>query len=142
MDYSSHFKEKASKQTEYKIKLEKIEPDGTLADAAYYTGKFSIKMTSVAPNYDYTVYNMETEPSVKTTEKYFGGEKSCYFACMEAESYIDKDGDEKYKFENPEAVTIEMQRHAFNTPNLPAIFGLGSFAGSPKGLNAVVWETV
>jgi hypothetical protein len=37
---------------------------------------------------------------------------------------------------------IEMQRHHFNTPNLPAIFGLGSLAGNPKGLSANVWEPV
>lgn len=35
-----------------------------------------------------------------------------------------------------------MQRHHFNTPNLPAIFGLGSLAGNPKGLSANVWEPV
>jgi hypothetical protein len=142
MEYTSHFKEKASKQMEYKIKLEKIELDGKLTPASSYTGKFAIKMTSVEPNYDYSVYNMETEPSVKTSEKYFGGEKSCYFSCEEAEVFTNKDGEEIWKYENPEALTIEMQRHAFNTPNLPAIFGLGGLAGSPKGLNAVVWETV
>lgn len=42
----------------------------------------------------------------------------------------------------PSPVRIEMQRHHFNTPNLPAIFGLGALAGSPKGLNVVVWESV
>jgi hypothetical protein len=142
LEYSSHFKEKSSKQTQYKIKLEKVLPDGKVAAASHYTGEFAIKMTSVTPNYDYTVYSMETEPKVKTSEKYFGGEKSCYFACMEAETYIDKAGNEKYKYTNPEPIWIEMQRHHFNTPNLPAIFGLGALAGSPKGLNAVIWESV
>jgi hypothetical protein len=37
---------------------------------------------------------------------------------------------------------IEMQRHHFNTPNLPAIFGLGSLVGNAKGYAANVWEPV
>lgn len=37
-----------------------------------------------------------------------------------------------------EPVLIELQRHHFNTPNLPAIFGIP--AGNPKALSATFWE--
>jgi hypothetical protein len=40
----------------------------------------------------------------------------------------------------PEPAHIEFQRHHFNTPNLPAIFGVGAFAGNPKELSATFWE--
>lgn len=40
----------------------------------------------------------------------------------------------------PEPVLIELQRHHFNTPNLPAIFGVGGYAGNPKELSATFWE--
>jgi len=39
-------------------------------------------MKTIAPNYDYTVYNMATEPVVKAVEKYFGGIKACFFVCL------------------------------------------------------------
>ena len=38
-------------------------------------------MKSIEPNYDFTVYNMKTEPIVSTLENYYGGEKSCYYSC-------------------------------------------------------------
>lgn len=46
---------------------------------------------SIKPNYDFTVYNMNEEPIVRTVEKYYGGDKSCYFSCVE----VDKNGYEK-----------------------------------------------
>jgi hypothetical protein len=49
--------------------------------AVFYRGKFKIKVKSILPNYDFTVYNMKEEPIVRTTENYYGGEKSCYFSC-------------------------------------------------------------
>jgi hypothetical protein len=55
---------------------------------------------------------------------------------------VDPKGNYKDKIPIPSPVRIELQRHHFNTPNLPAIFGLGSLAGNPKGLNVVVWESV
>jgi hypothetical protein len=142
VEYSSNFKEKSAKETKYKIKLEKINEDGSISPASSYKGEFYIKMTSISPNYDFTVYNMKTEPQMRTSEKYFGALKSCYFACVDPETYVDAKGNYKDKFPIPAPVRIEMQRHHFNTPNLPAIFGLGALAGNPKGLNAVVWESV
>jgi len=53
----------------------------------------------------------------------------------------DKLVDELSRKEKPmiaEPVLIELQRHHFNTPNLPAIFGVP--AGNPKALSATVWE--
>lgn len=41
---------------------------------------------------------------------------------------------------NTEPVLIELQRHHFNTPNLPAIFGFGALTGNPKELAVTVWE--
>jgi len=107
-----------------------------------YESELKIKMKSIEPNYDYSVYNMATEAQVKTVEKYFGGEKACFFECLDPEEYTDKNGETKIRYSSPTPVSIEMQRHHFNTPNLPAIFGLGALAGNPKGLNAVVWEPV
>lgn len=39
-----------------------------------------------------------------------------------------------------EPVLIELQRHHFNTPNIPAIFGVGGYYGNPKALAATFWE--
>jgi hypothetical protein len=120
-------------------------------------------MKTIKPNYDFTVYNMKTEPIVRTVEKYYGGEKSCWFACnrpkldaegneqvdpdskyglplMEADTEADAFGAGKTKPMIAEPVLIELQRHHFNTPNLPAIFGVGGYAGNPKALSATVWE--
>lgn len=40
-------------------------------------------MKSIVPNYDFTVYNMNSEPMVRTVEKYYGGAAACYFACKD-----------------------------------------------------------
>lgn len=40
-------------------------------------------MKSIVPNYDFTVYNMNSEPMVRTVEKYYGGATACYFACKD-----------------------------------------------------------
>lgn len=115
-----------------------------------YSGEFKVTVKTVAPNYDYTVYNMATEPVVKSVEKYYGGHKSCFFRCggpepdgsatTTIETHPNEAGVTKEPVPLP--LRIEMQRHHFNTPNLPAIFGLGSLAGNPKGLSANVWEPV
>ena len=52
----------------YQIKVDRIAADGAVSAASMYTGEFKIKMTSIQPNYDYTVYNMHNEPIVKTSE--------------------------------------------------------------------------
>jgi len=67
LEYASNFKEKKSKETAYKIKVEKKKDDDGSGVAKYgpastYKGEFNIKMTSTVPNYDFTVYNMKTEP--------------------------------------------------------------------------------
>lgn len=67
LEYASSFKEKKEKETAYKIKVEKKKADDGTGVAKYgpastYKGKFDIKMTSTVPNYDFTVYNMKTEP--------------------------------------------------------------------------------
>jgi hypothetical protein len=105
-----------------------------------YSGEFKVTMKTVAPNYDYTVYNMATEPVVKSVEKYFGGQSSCFFKCTTP--IVHPNDPVTTTVPIPLPMRIEMQRHHFNTPNLPAIFGLGSLAGNPKGLSANVWEPV
>ena len=52
-------------------------------------------MKSITPNYDFTVYNMKEEPIVIIEEKYYGGEKSCYFSCEKWEPEMDEWGDPK-----------------------------------------------
>lgn len=49
-------------------------------------------------------------------------------------------GSLKERPKSSEPVLIELQRHHFNTPNLPAIFGVGGYAGNPKELSATIWE--
>lgn len=61
----------------------------------FYRGKFKIKVKSILPNYDFTVYNMKAEPIVRTTENYYGGEKSCYFSCEKMDPELDSDGNPK-----------------------------------------------
>ena len=39
-----------------------------------------------------------------------------------------------------EPVFIELQRHHFNTPNLPEIFGFGGYLANNKELSATFWE--
>lgn len=118
-------------------------------------------MHSISPNYDFTVYNMKEEPIVRNEEKYYGGEKSCYFSCEKWEPELDEYGEPKEDEEGnyiygqdeeeddfsgkkkkmiAEPVLIELQRHHFNTPNLPEIFGLGGFVGNDKELAATFWE--
>ena len=50
---------------------------------------------SIKPNYDFTVYNMKEEPIVRTVEKYYGGDKSCYFSCVSKTKAKNADGTEK-----------------------------------------------
>jgi len=125
LEFTSNFKEKAAKNAVYKVKVETrtkvsddtgvrrlqteeecsgpeyvTNDDGTdLWDTAIdYEGKFKIKIKSIKPNYDFTVYNMKTEPIVSTTENYYGGEYSCYYSCEGAEALTDPDTGE-YKLD-------------------------------------------
>lgn len=116
LEFTSNFKEKASKQAVYKIKVEQRvidynkEPDPCNPDSIYakddkgnfkwetaigYRGKFKIKMKSIVPNYDFTVYNMKSEPIVSTVENYYGGEKSCYYSCATYEVEYDANNEMK-----------------------------------------------
>ena len=60
---------------EQRVKEAAVEGSGTCGDtykevdgkpvyelATFYRGKFKIKMKSIQPNYDFTVYNMKEEP--------------------------------------------------------------------------------
>jgi hypothetical protein len=64
MDFTSNFKDKSEKETPYKIFVEEYVDyeAGTTEEAWKYSGEFKITVKSIAPNYDFTVYNMDTEP--------------------------------------------------------------------------------
>jgi len=63
LDFTSNYKDKSKKETAYKILIEELSDDETYWEEAWkYSGMFKITMKSIAPNYDFTVYNMKTEP--------------------------------------------------------------------------------
>jgi hypothetical protein len=142
LDFTSNFKDKSEKETPYKILMKETDYAGGWLTTWTYAGEFKVTVKTIAPNYDYTVYNMADEPVVKSVEKYYGGIGACFFRCGATEDTIEKHPNMPgvTKEPVPLPLRIEMQRHHFNTPNLPAIFGLGSLAGNPKGLSANVWE--
>lgn len=73
MDFTSNFKDKSEKEAPYKILLKESDQVGGWMPTFTYSGEFKVTVKTVAPNYDYTVYNMATEPVVKSVEKYYGG---------------------------------------------------------------------